>query len=58
MQDRPLPVKGFAFDGFRTMRGLLILFVAFAIMLAGRGHHQEDAFLLRPTAPMPAVNVP
>jgi hypothetical protein len=39
------------------MRGLLILFVAFSLMLAARGQHQTD-FVPRPTASMPPVNVP
>ncbi len=39
------------------MRGLLIVLTAFAIMLAARGHRQS-AFMPRPTAPMPPVNVP
>jgi hypothetical protein len=40
------------------VRGLIILFVAFAIMLAVRGPRQEDIVVPRPTTPMPAVNVP
>jgi hypothetical protein len=39
------------------MRGLVILFVAFSLMLAARGQHQTD-FVPRPTASMPPVNVP
>lgn len=39
------------------MRGLLIVLTAFVIMLAARGQHQS-AFIPRPTAPMPLVNVP
>jgi hypothetical protein len=39
------------------MRGILILFVAFAIMLAARSQHL-DGFVPRPTAPMPTINVP
>ena len=41
-----------------TMRGLLILFVAFAIMLAARSTRQQDIVVPRPTTPMPAINVP
>ncbi len=39
------------------MRGLLILFVTFVIMLAARSQHQIG-FVPRPTASMPPVNVP
>lgn len=39
------------------MRGLVILFVAFVIMLAARGQH-KIGFVPRPTASMPPVNVP
>lgn len=35
----------------------MIIFLAFSIMLAGRGRHQ-DGFVPRPTASMPEVNVP
>ena len=52
------------------MRGLVILFVAFSLMLAARGQHQTQSesrmpeigtsgsFEPRPTASMPPVNVP
>lgn len=39
------------------MRGLVILFVAFVIMLAARGQH-KCSFVPRPTASMPPFNVP
>lgn len=39
------------------MRGLVILFVAFVIMLAARGQH-KIGFVPHPTASMPPVNVP
>ncbi len=42
---------------FLGMRGLTILFVTFAALLVMRGQ-QQPHFALRPTAPMPAVNVP
>jgi hypothetical protein len=42
---------------FLEMRGLTILFVTFAALLVMRGQ-QQPHFALRPTAPMPAVNVP
>jgi len=41
---------------FLEMRGLTILFVTFAALLVMRGQ-QQPHFALRPTAPMPAVNV-
>jgi hypothetical protein len=42
---------------FLGMRGLTILFVTFAALLVMRGQ-QQPHFALRPTAPIPAVNVP
>ena len=42
---------------FLGMRGLTVLFVIFAALLVMRGQ-QQPHFALRPTAPMPAVNVP
>lgn len=39
------------------MRGLVILFVAFAIMLAGRSEN-KIGFVPHPTASIPPVNVP
>src|SRR5258705_13803753 len=42
---------------FLGMRGLTILFVTFAALLVMRGQ-QQPHFALRPTVPMPAVNVP
>jgi len=39
------------------MRRLLIFIVAFVIVVTARNQHQ-NGFVPRPTAPMPAVNVP
>lgn len=56
------PPSASSYTGYRYwslfwMRGLVILFVAFVIMLAARGQH-KSSFVPRPTASMPPVNVP
>lgn len=48
---------GYKYWSLFWMRGLVILFVAFVIMLAARGQH-KSSFVPRPTASMPPVNVP
>ncbi|WP_426411882.1 hypothetical protein [Bradyrhizobium ganzhouense] len=48
---------GYRYWSLFWMRGLLILFVTFVIMLAARSQHQIG-FVPRPTASMPPVNVP
>ncbi|WP_198029499.1 hypothetical protein [Bradyrhizobium sp. WSM3983] len=48
---------GYKYWSLFWMRGLVILFVAFVVMLAARGQH-KIGFVPRPTASMPPVNVP
>lgn len=48
---------GYKYWSLFWMRGLVIFFVAFVIMLAARGQH-KIGFVPRPTASMPPVNVP